>query len=68
MTAPRLRLLNWRSPAHWNWNGVQPCRYCQRLTPLLDSKRSPAHKVCAEQALVTQAVEQAAANDWKATL
>lgn len=65
MTAPRL--LNWRSPAHWGW-ADKPCRYCGGLTRLLDSKRSPAHKVCAEQALVTQAAEQAAANDWKGTL
>ncbi|MFC1410360.1 hypothetical protein ACEZCY_13950 [Streptacidiphilus sp. N1-12] len=63
------RLLNWRDPArHWNWAGPLPCRYCGGLTQLLDSKRSPAHKVCAEQALETQAAEQAAANDWKSTL
>ena len=61
------RLLNWRDPAHWGWE-ERPCRYCDRPTRLLDGKGSPAHKVCAEEALVRQAAEQAAANDWKNTL
>jgi hypothetical protein len=51
-------LLNWNDPSHWSWT-EKPCRYCGRLTNLRDSKRSPAHKVCAEEALVTQAAEAA---------
>ncbi|MCM2427360.1 hypothetical protein [Streptomyces sp. RKAG337] len=54
------RLLDWRSPAHWSWTDL-PCRYCGLDTPLRDSKRSPAHKVCAERALDQQAAEAAAA-------
>ena len=56
-----MKLLKWGSSAHWNWDGDKPCRYCGGLTPLLDSRRSPAHKVCAEQALEIQAAEAAAA-------
>lgn len=51
-------LLNWRSSAHWA-NKPKPCRYCGADTHLRDSKRSPAHKVCAEQAIAIQAAEAA---------
>jgi hypothetical protein len=53
-------LLDWRSPAHWSWT-AKPCRYCGRETNLRDSKRAPAHKTCAEEAIAQQAVEAAAA-------
>lgn len=53
-------LLNWGDSSHWSHN-ARPCRYCGFDTNLRDSKRSPAHKVCAEDALATQAVEAAAA-------
>jgi hypothetical protein len=36
---------------------AKPCRYCKGLTYLRDSKRSPAHKVCAENALAQQHAE-----------
>lgn len=52
--------LNWKSPAHWSWT-ARPCRYCGVDTNLLDSKRKPAHKVCAEAAIAQQAVEATAA-------
>lgn len=51
-------LLNWRHPSHWSHRAM-PCRYCGRDTNLRDSKRKPAHKVCAEQALAQQAEEAA---------
>lgn len=54
-----MRLLNWSNPvAHWAWE-PKPCRYCGSPTHLRDSKGSPAHKVCAEQALAEQAAERA---------
>lgn len=53
-------LLDWRDMSHWSWN-PKPCRYCGRLTNLRDSKRSPAHKTCAETALAQQAADTAAA-------
>lgn len=51
-------LLDWHDPTHWAWT-EKPCRYCGRPTNLRDSKRSPAHKVCAETALARQAQEAA---------
>lgn len=53
-------LLDWRDSAHWS-HTEKPCRYCGEPTQLRDSKHKPAHKTCAEQALATQAVENAAA-------
>lgn len=55
---PRPVLLDWRSREHWSWT-PRPCRYCGRDTNLRDSKRSPAHKVCAEQAIARQSAEAA---------
>lgn len=55
------QLLDWSSSRHWNYDGEQPCRYCGMPTWLLDSGRHPAHKVCAENALATQAAEAAEA-------
>ena len=51
-------LLDWHDQSHWSWN-EKPCRYCGNPTHLRDSKRSPAHKVCAEEALAQQAAEAA---------
>lgn len=51
-------LLNWTHPDHWSWT-EKPCRYCGFPTNLRDSKRAPAHKVCAEDALAIQAAEAA---------
>lgn len=56
-------LLDWRSPDHWSWT-PKPCRYCNGLTQLRDSKQKPAHKICAEEALARQAAE--AAEDYEA--
>lgn len=53
-------VLDWRNPDHWAWT-EKPCRYCQRPTHLRDSKGAPAHKVCAEAAIATQAAEAAEA-------
>jgi hypothetical protein len=53
-------LLDWHDPAHWSTR-ARPCRYCAKPTHLRDSKRKPAHKVCAEQALTQQAADTAAA-------
>jgi hypothetical protein len=53
-------LLDWRDASHWSWT-EKPCRYCQRPTNLRDSKRSPAHKSCAEEALAARAAEAAEA-------
>lgn len=55
-------LLDWRDPAHWSWT-PRPCRYCGKDTQLRDSKRKPAHKSCAEEALARQAAEAAEAYD-----
>jgi len=55
-------LLDWRDPSHWSWT-AKPCRYCDRPTNLRDSKRSPAHKTCAEAALARQAAEAAESYD-----
>ncbi|MFI0236367.1 hypothetical protein [Streptomyces sp. NPDC016845] len=51
-------VLDWRDAAHWSWN-PKPCRYCDKPTHLRDSRRSPAHKVCAEEALAIQAADAA---------
>ena len=51
-------LLDWRDQTHWSWT-EKPCRYCGFPTNLRDSKRSPAHKVCAEEAVAIQAQEAA---------
>ncbi len=55
---PPTGLLDWRDSSHWSQQ-EKPCRYCGRPTNLRDSKRSPAHKTCAEQALQQQATEAA---------
>lgn len=51
-------LLDWTSSTHWS-HIPRPCRYCDRPTNLRDSKRSPAHKTCAEAALAQQAADAA---------
>jgi hypothetical protein len=65
MTGPRRRrapppvagqLLDWTDRSHWSWT-AKPCRYCGKDTHLRDSKRSPAHKACAETALAQQAAD-----------
>ncbi|MFE0329038.1 hypothetical protein ACFW08_20095 [Streptomyces sp. NPDC058960] len=53
-------LLDWRDSSHWS-HEERPCRYCGFPTNLRDSKRSPAHKTCAEEALAIQAAEAQAA-------
>lgn len=53
-------LLDWRHHDHWSWT-PKPCRYCGLDTNLRDSKRKPAHKSCAEDALAQQAAEAAEA-------
>lgn len=55
---PPVPLLDWRDSSHWS-HVEKPCRYCAGPTQLRDSKRKPAHKTCAEQALATQAAEAA---------
>jgi hypothetical protein len=56
------QLLDWTDRAHWSWEQL-PCRYCGVPTNLRDSKRSPAHKSCAEEALARQYAEAAEAYD-----
>ncbi|MFF8656775.1 hypothetical protein [Streptomyces huasconensis] len=52
-------LLDWSDASvHWSKH-ERPCRYCGFPTRLRDSKRKPAHKVCAESALQQQAAEAA---------
>ncbi|MFJ5038014.1 hypothetical protein [Streptomyces parvulus] len=60
---PPTGVLNWRDSAHWDWDGPLPCRYqCGgEPTQLRDSKRQPAHKVCAELAIAQQIQEYAEA-------
>ena len=53
------RLLDW-SEGHWS-REPGPCRYCGGATNLRDSKRVPAHKVCAEAAFDKQRAEAAEA-------
>lgn len=55
---PAPPLLDWRAAHHWS-HTPRPCRYCGRPTHLRDTKRRPADKVCAEQAIATQAAEAA---------
>lgn len=62
------QLLNWIDSSHWDYDGPQPCRYCGRPTQLRDSKRSPAHKVCAEAALAQQAADAADTYHRRGTL
>lgn len=52
------QLLDWTNPTHWSWT-EKPCRYCGQPTNLRDSKGSPAHKTCAEEALAQRAAEAA---------
>ena len=57
MTAPPPRLLDWSDASlHWRQD-AKPCRHCGGLTHLRTTKRSPAHKVCAEAALAEQQAE-----------
>lgn len=56
MTGPRL--LDWRDASHRSPT-AKPCRYCRKPTYLRDSRRAPAHKVCAEAALAQQSTEAA---------
>jgi hypothetical protein len=58
VTGPRAIVLDWRDSRHWSGT-PKPCRYCGGDTNLRDSRRSPAHKVCAEAALMQQAAEAA---------
>ena len=60
-------LLDWRDSKHWSWEEL-PCRYCGFPTQLRDSKRAPAHKVCAEEALAIRAAEAADAYQQRGTL
>lgn len=55
------QLLDWTDSRHWDYSGPRPCRYCGEDTQLRDSHGSPAHKVCAEDALATQARDAQAA-------
>nr|WP_202425769.1 hypothetical protein [Streptomyces sp. HUCO-GS316] len=59
---PPTGVLDWDSSAHWGSRPL-PCRYqCGGLpTQLRDSKKRPAHKVCAEAALARQVQEYAEA-------
>lgn len=60
------QLLDWRDSSHWSYEQL-PCRYCEVPTNLRDSKHKPAHKVCAEDALTTQAAETTAAYRMRGT-
>jgi hypothetical protein len=51
-------VLDWSGREHWSWT-AKPCRYCGRDTNLRDSKRSPAHKTCAETAIAQQSADAA---------
>lgn len=51
-------VLDWSGREHSSSTAKQ-CRYCPGLTYLRDSKGKPAHKVCAENALMQQAAEAA---------
>ncbi|MFD4814832.1 hypothetical protein [Streptomyces sp. NPDC058418] len=57
---PPTGLLDWRDSSHWSLQ-ARPCRYCARPTNLRDSRKSPAHKTCAEAALAQQAADAAVA-------
>lgn len=58
---PPTGLLDWTDSTHWDHRDPRPCRYCGHPTHLRDSSRSPADKVCAEQALAQQAEEATSA-------
>ncbi|MFI7469961.1 hypothetical protein [Nonomuraea sp. NPDC049646] len=46
--------LDWhKQRQHWGGGRRRPCRYCHRLSFLLDDDRRPVHKVCLEQAMTT---------------
>lgn len=60
-------LLDWRGSIHWDYEHARPCRYCGGDTHLRDSKKSPAHKVCAKAALAQQAADTAAAYHQEGT-
>ncbi|MFC8271114.1 hypothetical protein ACFUJR_00935 [Streptomyces sp. NPDC057271] len=62
MTTDEAPLLDWRDSSHWS-RTPKPCRYCGKDAYTRDSKRSPAHKTCAEQALAQQAAEATEAYD-----
>lgn len=51
-------LLDWRDSSHWSRTPA-PCRYCGKDAYTRDSRRSPAHKTCAEAALAQQAADAA---------
>lgn len=51
-------LLDWRDSSHWS-RTPKPCRYCGKDAYTRDSRRSPAHKTCAEQAIAQQATDAA---------
>lgn len=52
-------LLNWNDSSHWNYDGPQACRYCEKPTQMRDSHGKAAHKTCAEDALAQQHAEAA---------
>lgn len=43
--------LAWMHAAHWGGRSA-PCAYCGKKTRLRDEVGDPAHKVCAERALL----------------
>lgn len=56
---PASGVLDW---THGHWSERQrPCIYCTKPTNLRDSRRRPAHKVCAEAALLRQVEDYAEA-------
>lgn len=59
---PPSGVLDWSGNGHWG-STPRPCRYQCGGSPtrLRDSKGRPAHKVCAEAAIVRQAQEYAEA-------
>jgi hypothetical protein len=54
--------LDWDSPIHWNGGRRQPCVHCGKPTFLLDAARRPAHKICAEGALVALLAQKSEGN------
>lgn len=56
---PGRPLLNWRNePGHWGGGRRRPCRFCGRLSFLLDDDGKPVHKVCLEQAIAAALTAQ----------
>ncbi len=54
-------VFDWSGRRHWA-SKARPCRYCGGPpTHLRDSRRKPAHKVCAEHAFARQVAEYAEA-------